>query len=364
LLSYDDTVSTTLSLSASATTSTQELPTATSHKPSTSGAALHSTTAIGKKTLIGAIVGGVLGGTAVFVFVIFLLFRRHRRGGRNALQGNGDMPLATGFGEDHDTFLGNVNGKANPSAVSALGASYAQPSVYSTNSSTTTDTAVRLANETADCNSGDSAKGGGRVKRPLSALPNGGQEPHVVLWDNHGMSYGVVTSGAFDPDYLPNTSDDHRTPSPRQVILCPPSPTHPPPPPVLALASSISSSSQPDTRDDRRSSSQALTPLNIGVTQELIRHTRKEEIDYQLRMVELQNALQLQESSLAPGKPSSLRGPTLEEAGFTGGGDVWAPEAIWFFQEQIRILREQLHEFSGPSSTIFVHEDALAESDG
>jgi len=353
-------------------TSTQELPTtgsslslsavtAASHKASTSGAALHSTTAIDKKTLIGAIVGGVLGGIAIFVFVIFLLFRCHRCGGRHAPQGNGDMPLATGFGEDHDTFPRYVNGRANPSAVSALGASDSQPSVYSTNSSTTTDTAVRLASETADCNSSDSAKGGGPLKRPLSALPNGAQEPHVVHWDDHGMSYGDVTSGSFDPDYQLNTSNDHRTSSTGQIVLCPPSPTHPPPPPVVALAFSISSSSQPDTGDDPCSSSQALTPLNVGANQELIRHTRQEEIDYQLRMGELRNALQLQESSLAPGRPLSLIRRSLEEVKDLKEEDMWAPEAIWSFQEQIRILREQLQEFSQPSSTGFnVYEDTLA----
>ena len=345
---------TTLSLSA---------VTATSHKSSTSGAALLSTTAIGK-TLIGAIVGGVLGGIAAFVFVIFLLFRCHRCGGRNALQGNGDTPLATGFGEDHDTFPGNINAKTNPSALSALKASYTQPSVYSTNPSTTTDTAVRLANETADCNSSDSAKAGGPLEHPLPALPSGAQEPGMVLWDDHGTSYGDDTSGSFDPDHQPNTSNYYRNPSERQTVLCPPSPTHPPPPPVVALASSISSSSQSDTGDDRRSASQALTPLNVGATQELIHHTRQEEIDYQLRIVELQNALQLQESSLAPGRPLSLRQRTLEEAEVTGEADMWAPEAILFFQEQIRILREQLHEFSQPSSTVFAYEDALPESEG
>ncbi|KIJ92748.1 hypothetical protein K443DRAFT_685077, partial [Laccaria amethystina LaAM-08-1] len=177
---------------------------------------------------------------------------------------------------------------------------------------------------------------------------SGGPEPLITQFNGGGGSLAVSASGM--PYMQPlavrskapmttviisggeSSNTDHQA-NMREVVLSPPDSQQLPSSLEKVLLSSTSNSSVLSTSSNNRSASPLLTsPLNVTGTQE------------ELRVVQ-HNIVQLEESSVGPGRSVTLRRQTsgeaeiIEEEMHMSVADM--QEAIWSQREQIRVLREQ-----------------------
>ena len=252
--------------------------TTTSQVPSTT-----VTGAPARRTPVGAIVGGIVGGITLLALVISFLFCWHRRGGHGALQ-------SVRQNRSPESLITQFNGGGSSLAVSASGMPYTQP--------------------LAVCS-----------KSPMATVTISG---HTDNQANKHNRYRTLHSGG--------------------VLLSPPG-SQQLPSSENALPSSTSNLNVFVTTGNNRSGSPLPPfPLNVPGTREEVHRARQEDLDNQLRVVQ-HNIAQLEESSAGPGRSVSLRRQTPGEAGIIeeemqmSMPDIH--EAIRSLREQIRVLREQ-----------------------
>ena len=215
--------------STSDSSSSMSAVTAAPQKSSTSDATLHTTAGTGAKSLVGAIVGGIAGAIVVFGIAILLLFCWRRRGGYHVLQEE----------ERNDSIPLVMKFKT-------------RPSVRSTTSSMTAVIPAHLTIE----------KGYG-----------------------YGMTYSDIKPKSFEFDYQ---CDDYRSLPAGQVGLYAAGSERLSSFSGKTFVSSTSNSSNLYTSEGRSSPPPPTSP-----SMEDIPLTLQEEIDYQLRMAQLNNVLQV-----------------------------------------------------------------------
>jgi len=240
--------------------------------------------ALARRTPVGAIVGGIVGGITLLALVISLLFCWRRRGSHGALQ-------SIRRNKDPEPLITLFNSGEGSLSVPASGMPYTQSFAV-------------------------------RSKPPMVTVTVSGIE---------GLECSHTNNQA-------NMRENYRTLRSGEVVLSPPGSQQLPSKKALPLSTSV-------PRNSNNCSDSVLpSPLNVTGTREEVRHARQEDLDIWLRVVQ-HNIVQLEESSARSGRSVSLRRQTsgeaeiIEEEMHMSVPDM--REAIRLMREQLRVLREQ-----------------------
>lgn len=270
IYTYDDGVSTT-----SSSLSSLSAVKTTSQAPSTT-----VTGAPARRTPVGAIAGGIVGGITLFALVISLLFCWHRRGGHDALQnvrgkGGPESPIT------------QFNNGAGSLAASAFGMPYTQPLLV-------------------------------RSETPMP-----------------GESSST--------DHRANMHNNYRTLHSGEVVLSPPG-SQQLPSSEKALPSTSKSSVFGTSSNNRSAPPLLPSPLNVPGTREEVRRARQEDLDNRLRVVQhnivqLEESSTGPGRPVSSRRQTSGEAEIIEEEMQMSMPDM--QEEIRSLKEQIRVLRQQ-----------------------
>jgi len=300
---------------------------------STSGLDLQRLT-ISVKAQVGAIIGGIVGGV-VFLFVIFLLFRWHHRGGHGFLQRSRANTIPT-------PLVTESNGRASGLTVPAPGMPDTEPPAVGPEASMA---APQLGIHIFDSWYPTEGRGRSSRRHPhprFPAVPNSAERDEGTR-NVLRMSYAP---DSVDTDPQSNVHNNDQAFHSGEVVLNPPCSERLPYPVEKASASSTSNTSARGTSNnpDRSASTPLPTPSIIGTEILEISRARQEELDNQLRMVQ-HNIIQLEESRACSVRSVSLRRRTLRKSRVNEEeADMSVPdmkEVIRLLREQIRVLKEQ-----------------------